>query len=69
DMDRLERISAADGYRRREIDVTPAQGEGANDFTRAFVYVKPHDQLVSTLIRKGPLPGYELEHAALYRPR
>ncbi|MRS97504.1 gamma-glutamylcyclotransferase [Ralstonia pickettii] len=69
DMDRLERISAADGYRRREIDVTPAQGENADDSTWAFVYVKPHDQLVSALIRKGPLPSYELEDAALYRPR
>ena len=69
DMDVLERITAADGYRRREIEVMSAQCERTNDVTRAFAYVKPRDQLVSALIRKGPMPTYELTDAALYRPR
>lgn len=69
DMDLLERVAAADGYRRKEIDVIPTHCEGGTDVRRAFAYVKPRDQLVPALIRKGPLVSYELADAALYRSR
>lgn len=69
DMDRLERVDAADGYRRREIRVAPLQkGDSASE-VKAFAYMKPLDQLVSADIRRGPLGSYEIQDAALYRPR
>jgi gamma-glutamylaminecyclotransferase len=64
-MDRLERITEPDGYRRVEIDVE-AEAQPAQ---RASIYLKPREQFDPTEARLGPLGEYTLEHAALYRSR
>ena len=66
DMDRLERIHAADGYRRIQI---PVFSESTNEEMQVFVYVKPPEQLEGMLIRLGPIAEYELEHSSLYQKR
>lgn len=68
-MDRLERIDAADGYRRREREIFD-EGKGA--VLRAFIYLKPAaslDNLEKDRIRSGPHAVYDEELAARYRPR
>lgn len=66
EMDKLERISEADGYRRIEITVL------AKDTSEAFVvstYGKTVEQIDDADIRTE-LPGeYSIEHAAHYRSR
>lgn len=63
-MDRLERIDAPDGYRRRTIAVSV---EG--NTREAQVYLKEPDQLSPGEIKAGPLAEYTPEHATLYRQR
>lgn len=63
-MDRLERIDAPDGYRRRTIAVSV---DGAT--REARVYLKEPDQLSPEEIKAGPLAEYTPEHARLYRKR
>ena len=67
-MDKLERISEPDGYRRVVLavesgDVINSQSLDAN------AYLKQARHLVASEIRLGPFSEYTLEHAALYRPR
>ena len=66
DIDRLERIHAADGYRRVQM---PVFSESTNVEMQVFVYVKPPQQLEGLLIQLGPIPEYELKHASLYQKR
>jgi len=66
DMDRLERIHAADGYRRVQVQVI---SQSTCKEMQAFVYVKPPEQLEGMLIQLGPIAEYELEHASLYQKR
>lgn len=63
-MDRLERIDAPDGYRRRNIAVS-VEGE----MREAQVYLKEPEQLSPEDIKAGPLAEYTPEHARLYRRR
>ncbi|TFZ07691.1 gamma-glutamylcyclotransferase family protein [Ramlibacter humi] len=65
-MDRLERVSEPDGYRRVLLDFEGGEPPGRR---QAHVYLKPAGQLTPSDIRVGPLAEYSLEHAALYRPR
>lgn len=64
-MDRLERVSEPDGYRRVAIRV---HGEG-HDSVEAFAYLKPASQLAAAQVRAGPIAEYTREHARLYRAR
>ena len=66
DMDRLERIHQADGYRRVQVQVF---SESTNEEMQVFVYVKPPRQLEGMLVQLGPIAEYELEHASLYQKR
>jgi gamma-glutamylaminecyclotransferase len=66
DMDRLERIHQADGYRRVQVQVI---SESTCEEMQVFVYVKPAEQLEGMLIQLGPIAEYELEHASLYQKR
>ena len=66
DMDRLERISEADGYRRVQIAVN---SESSNEEMQVFAYVKPPQQLQDMLVRLGPIAEYELKHSSLYQKR
>ena len=66
DMDRLERIDEADGYRRVQM---PVFSESTNEEIQVFVYVKPPEQLEGTLIQLGPIAEYELKHSSLYQKR
>jgi len=65
-MDRLERVHAADGYRRVQI---PVFSEFTNEEMLVFVYVKPPQQLEGMLVQLGPIAEYELEHASFYQKR
>ena len=65
-MDKLERITQPDGYRRVLVDVECAETAACH---QAYVYLKPPGQLGAAQIRKGPLAAYTLDHASLYRPR
>jgi gamma-glutamylaminecyclotransferase len=68
-MDRLERISEPDGYRRRTIELID---EHSGDSLNAEVYLKPREQflaLPATAIRSGPHAEYTPDLATLYRPR
>lgn len=67
-MDRLERISQSDGYKRVSVNVRPADIPNQNSIS-VFAYVKLASQLNADEIRFGPLREYELDHASLYRSR
>ena len=66
DMDRLERIRQADGYRRVQL---PVFSESTNEEMQVFVYVKPPEQLEGMLVQLGPIAEYELKHSSLYQKR
>ena len=66
DMDRLERIDEADGYRRVKM---PVFSESTNEEIQVFLYVKPPEQLEGMLIQLGPIAEYELKHSSLYQKR
>ena len=66
DMDRLERIHEADGYRRVQM---PVFSESTNEEIQIFVYVKPPEHLEGMLVQLGPIAEYELEHSLLYLKR
>ncbi len=66
DMDRLERIHQADGYRRVQLLVF---SESTNEEMQVFVYVKPPEQLEGMLVQLGPIAEYELKHSSLYQKR
>lgn len=65
-MDKLERISEPDGYRRIELSVISEADAGE---IRVYAYGKSLEQIAGAEIRME-LPGeYRLEHARLYRSR
>lgn len=64
-MDKLERVSEPDGYRREVLEV---EGDSPG-LLLAYAYLKQPGQLVMSDVRAGPLEEYKREHAALYRPR
>lgn len=67
-MDKLERITEPDGYRRVVLEV--ASDDASNTaLLNVYVYVKPSQYLGPSEVRLGPLVEYTCEHAALYRPR
>jgi gamma-glutamylaminecyclotransferase len=68
-MDALERIDAADGYRRVLLAVQRTDSPAAPSTVEVWAYLKPPEQLSASDIRVGPLACYTLAHAALYRPR
>lgn len=68
DMDVLERIHEADGYRRLEIAVTSI-GSDEQRCLSIHAYLKPAEQFDASTVRKGPLSVYEFSDAVLYRPR
>ena len=65
-MDQLERVEAADGYRRLQISVTSETQLQLGAVT-VYAYLKKADSVCD--IRQGPLQEYTLEHASIYRPR
>jgi len=65
-MDRLERIGEAEGYRRVQM---PVFSESTNEEMQVFVYVKPPEQLEGMLVQLGPIAEYELKHSSLYQKR
>ena len=65
-MDRLERVQAADGYDRVRLAVI---AETTNTEKQVFVYIKSVQQLEAARVRLGPFAEYELSHAALYQRR
>lgn len=65
-MDKLERVSQPDGYRRLPVEV---QHDSSDRIVPVHAYMKPAEQLLPSEIRLGPLEDYTLELAALYRPR
>lgn len=67
-MDKLERISEPDGYRRVVIEVEAINATNSTNLS-VFAYLKQAHHFVLSEARFGPLPEYTHEHAALYRPR
>ena len=65
-LDKLERVSEADGYFRTCIEL---QHSVTNTPLVANCYFKRKEQLINAEIRLGPLTQYQPEHALLYRPR
>ena len=65
-MDRLERVSEPDGYRREVLEV---EGGDSPGLLCAYAYLKQPGQLAMSEVRAGPLEEYKHEHASLYRPR
>ena len=65
EMDKLERVSEPDGYRRKVLEL---EGE-ERQLLSAYAYLKQRQHLLPTEVRLGPLREYKSEHAALYRPR
>jgi len=66
EMDKLERISAPDGYRR--IEITVLAKDSGEEFV-VFTYAKPVEQIQGADIRKELQGEYNVEHAAHYRSR
>ena len=64
-MDRLERVSEPDGYRRKLLEL---EGD-ERQVLSAYAYLKQRQHLLPSEIKLGPLREYKNEHAALYRPR
>jgi len=65
-MDRLERVSEPDGYRRIVLELESRDSPGT---VIAFAYVKAPCHLELSEIRLGPIKEYSDAYAALYRPR
>ncbi len=66
EMDKLERISEPDGYRRGNIQVPCCE---SHELIRVYVYGKPVEQLTDAKVRKELNGDYLLEHSALYSSR
>lgn len=67
-MDRLERVDAEDGYRRRRIQVLPCDAD-RSAASWAWVYLKPTEQWGGQMIVEGPMSEYLPAHAARYQAR
>jgi gamma-glutamylaminecyclotransferase len=65
-MDKLERVSEPDGYRRKLLEL---KGGEPSSVVAAYAYLKLTEQLERSEIREGPIGEYKHEHACLYRPR
>lgn len=68
-MDRLERTSEPDGYRRVTLQVVPSDQPGEARPCTAFAYLKAAQDMERETACVGPLDEYTPEHAARYRPR
>jgi gamma-glutamylaminecyclotransferase len=66
EMDKLERISEPDGYRRLELPVICA---ATGDEILAYAYGKPLEQVSEAELRMELAGEYMLEHTSLYRAR
>ena len=66
DMDKLERITEFDGYRRVELSVVSLD---SNEEFIVFTYGKPVNQLNGAQLQSDPLDEYKIEHSSLYRRR
>ncbi|MEH6582238.1 MAG: gamma-glutamylcyclotransferase family protein [Halioglobus sp.] len=66
-MDRLERIEAIDGYRRKTIQIQKIGSD--TRLITAFAYLKPESQLTNAETKLGPIVSYEKHHAELYQAR
>lgn len=67
-MDKLERITEPDGYRRIVLEVEAHGQEGCGSLS-AFAYLKQAQHFSPEEVRFGPFSEYTHEHAVLYRPR
>ncbi|MEJ8810381.1 gamma-glutamylcyclotransferase family protein [Variovorax ureilyticus] len=67
-MDKLERITERDGYRRVMLEVE-APRDVRPETIWVHAYIKPREQFAVADARLGPLKEYTHEHAALYRSR
>jgi gamma-glutamylaminecyclotransferase len=67
-MDKLERITEPDGYRRVGLEVE-LSSEAPTSPVKAFAYLKQPKHFTPSEVRLGPIDEYTLEHATLYRPR
>jgi len=67
-MDKLERISEPDGYRRVIVEVEAVNATSQSSLC-AFAYLKQAQHFVPEEVRFGPFPEYTLAHAELYRSR
>ena len=67
-MDKLERTSESDGYRRTLIQVVSVDTP-SKPAMPVFAYLKPIAQFDASNAVAGPLPAYTLEHAMLYKSR
>ena len=66
EMDKLERITELDGYRRMELTVI---SEESGEELLVFVYGKPVEQFSDVAIQLELEGEYKLEHSALYLSR
>jgi gamma-glutamylaminecyclotransferase len=66
EMDKLERTSEADGYRRLELPVISA---ASGSEILVYAYAKPLEQVSGAELRMELQGEYTLEHASLYRAR
>jgi gamma-glutamylaminecyclotransferase len=66
EMDKLERISEPDGYRRLELPVISA---ATGSEILVYAYAKPLQQVSGAELRMELAGEYKLEHASLYRAR
>ncbi len=55
-MDALELVGDPDGYVRSEVELVASEGSG--DRFKAYVYLKPAEQLGRCLTREGPFEAY-----------
>lgn len=65
-MDKLERITAEDGYRRISLDVECVE---TGETLTVYAYGKPPEMLIDADVRAQLTDEYCLSHAALYRSR
>ena len=66
DMDKLERISESDGYRRVELTVV---SEDSGEELVVFAYGKAIEQMDGAQLQSETIDEYTLEHSSLYRNR
>ena len=66
DMDKLERISEPDGYRRLELTVV---SEESGEELTVFVYGKPIEHMSAAQLKSGTIDEYTIAHSLLYQSR
>ncbi|MCP3666630.1 MAG: gamma-glutamylcyclotransferase [Gammaproteobacteria bacterium] len=65
-LDRLERVSEDDGYKRETIMIEEITHDQPLE---AFIYLKQSYDLDTKQIKLGPIPEYTLEMASIYKQR